>query len=162
MPFLYKNKIHRFSCIDFLFDITLSAVLWMYYQHIALLLKIRWETLTFKWSWIDQLERLYGIRGRGGGCCLTKYILKHFCNNETSFSYRIDFYYTYWFDDFLLPKKQLKTCIRLAYISCTCTYILFYAMKKCFEIPICTHNLNKQDLVNGSGFLIDVHGTHGL
>lgn len=35
-------------------------------------------------------------------------------------------------------------------------------MKKCFEIPICTHNLNKQDLVTGSGFLIDVHGTHGL
>lgn len=30
---------------------------------------------------------------------------------------------------------------------------------KCFEIPTCTDNLNKQILVTGSGFLIDVHGT---
>lgn len=33
---------------------------------------------------------------------------------------------------------------------------------KCFEIPTCTDSLNKQNLVTGSGFLIDVHGTHGL
>lgn len=82
--------------------------------------------------------------------------MKHLFHTELTFTVHTDL------TIFLLPKKQLKTCIRLAYISCTCTYILFYAMKKCFEIPICTHNLNKQDLVNGSGFLIDVHGTHGL
>lgn len=98
----------------------------------------------------------------GGGLLLTKYILQHFCNNETSFSYRIDFYYTYWFDDFSPAKETIKNMYKTGiYIMYMYVHTLI-SHDKCFEIPTCTDNLNKQILVTGSGFLIDVHGTHGL
>lgn len=143
MPFLYKNKIHRFSCIDFLWHYFVCSALNVLSTYCTIVKDQVWNiNFQLKVNWAAW--KVIWHSGKGGGCCLTKYILQHFCNNETSFTYRIDFYCTYWFDDFSPAKETIKNMYKTGiYIMYTYVHTLL-SHDKCFEIPICTDNLNKQ------------------
>lgn len=130
VPFLYKNKIHRFSCIDFLWHFFVCSALNVLsaYCIIVKVWNINSEAELSSLKGYDILMRVF---------CLTKYILIiffFFCDNEISFSYRIDFYCTYWFGIFL-PVKD--SCIRcLVVLWHVPVHVLLYAVTNALKIHL--------------------------